>query len=49
MGGWLAGCLSGWVGRWLDSDNKANISPASLRYAANGAVAELGKNKKTDP
>ena len=28
--------------RWSDTDNKANLSPASLRYAANGAVAELG-------
>ena len=28
---------------WSDTDNKANLSPASLRYAANGAVAELGK------
>ena len=30
------------MGGWSDTDNKANLSPASLRYAANGAVAELG-------
>ena len=30
---------------WSDTDNKANLSPASLRYAANGVVAELGKNQ----
>ena len=29
----------------VDTDNKANLSPASLRYAANGAVAELGNKK----
>ena len=29
------------MGGWSDTDNKANLSPASLRYAANGAVAEL--------
>ena len=28
---------------WSDTDNAANLSPASLRYAANGVVAELGK------
>ena len=28
----------GWVG-WLDTDNKVNLSPASLRYAANRTVA----------
>ena len=38
MGGWLGG----WLGGWSDTDNKANLSPASLRYAANGVVAELG-------
>ena len=30
------------VGGWSDSDNKANLSPATLRYAANEAVAQLG-------
>ena len=30
------------LGWWSDTDNKANLSPASLRYDANGAVAELG-------
>ena len=36
--------LGGWVGGWSDTDNKASLSPASLRYATNGALAELGKN-----
>ena len=40
VGGWLGGLVGAWV--WLDTDNKANLSPVSLRYAANGAVAELG-------
>ena len=41
----MVGWLSAWVGGWSDTDNKANLSPASLRYAANEAVAELGKIK----
>ena len=27
---------------WSNTDNKANLSPASFRYAGNEAVAELG-------
>ena len=46
MGGWVVGWVGGWVGGWSDTDNKANLSPASLRYAANGAVAELGKKNR---
>ena len=42
MVGWVGGC----VGGWSDTDNKANLSPASLPYAANGAVAELGKKNR---
>ena len=33
------------MGGWSDTDNKANLSPVSLRYAANGAVAELGNSR----
>ena len=39
----MVGWVGGGVGGWSDTDNKANLSPASLHYAANGAVAELGK------
>ena len=37
------------MGGWSDTDNKANLSPALLRYAANGVVTELGNKTSTVP
>ena len=43
MGGWgLGGCVGGGMVGGSDTDNKDILSPASLCYAANEAVAELG-------
>ena len=38
----MFGWLDGWVGGWSDTDDKANLSPASLCYAANETVTDLG-------
>ena len=35
--------MSGWMGEWVE--DKANLSPALLRYAVNRAVAELAKRQ----
>ena len=34
--------MCGRLGGLSETDNKANVSPASLRHAANEAVTELG-------